>query len=148
MSHGIFPTGWATCPHTKKIKLKLLVLFLDEVLSLKNKSCVIEKIPVPALCFVYSHSYNNYVKITSTGERQIKLTKILIKQKHVIRILCKWGNSSKTTISRINVELSPSKKIFFIPFNDSPSKMMKNAFEFILKALFGLKIFKLLSWLF
>ena len=35
--------------------------------------------------------------------------------------------------------------IFFICFNDSPSKMMKNAFYFILKALFVLKIFKLSS---
>ena len=36
----------------------------------------------------------------------------------------------------------------FCTFNDSPSKMMNNAFYFILKALFVLKIFKLLSWLF
>ena len=39
------------------------------------------------------------------------------------------------------------KNIFFICFNDSPS-MMKNTFYFILKALFVLKIFKFLSWLF
>ena len=38
--------------------------------------------------------------------------------------------------------------MFFICFNDSPSKMMKNAFYFILKALSVLKIFKFLSWLF
>ena len=44
------------------------------------------------------------------------------------------------------VGLSPSKKIFFICFNDSPWKMMKNAFYFILKALFVLKVFKFLSW--
>ena len=37
-------------------------------------------------------------------------------------------------------------KIFIIIcFNDSPSKMMKNAFYFILKVLFVLKIFKFLS---
>ena len=36
----------------------------------------------------------------------------------------------------------------FICFNGSPSKMMKNTFYFILKALFVLKIFKFLSWLF
>ena len=39
------------------------------------------------------------------------------------------------------------KKII-ICFNDSPSKIMKNAFYFILKAIFVLKIFKFLSWLF
>ena len=37
------------------------------------------------------------------------------------------------------------KKNCFICFNDSPSKVMKNVFYFILKALFVLKIFKFLS---
>ena len=37
------------------------------------------------------------------------------------------------------------KKNFFIWFNDNPSEMMKNAFYFILKALFVLMVFKLLS---
>ena len=41
-----------------------------------------------------------------------------------------------------------SKKKKFICFNDSLSKMMKNAFYFILKTLFVLKIFKFLSWRF
>ena len=35
-----------------------------------------------------------------------------------------------------------------ICFNDSPSKIMKHAFYFMLKALFVLKIFKFLSWIF
>ena len=38
--------------------------------------------------------------------------------------------------------VSPSKKLVFICFNESSLKMMKNAFD---KALFVLKIFKLLS---
>ena len=38
-----------------------------------------------------------------------------------------------------------SKKFFYICFNDSPSKMIENAFYFIIKALFVLKIFKFLS---
>ena len=50
--------------------------------------------------------------------------------------------------TKIKVGLSPSKKNCFICFNDSPSEMMKNAFRFSLKALFFLKIFKFLSWLF
>ena len=41
-----------------------------------------------------------------------------------------------------------SKKKIIICFNDSSSKIMKNTFYFILKALFVLKIFKFLSWLF
>ena len=45
---------------------------------------------------------------------------------------------------KLKVGFSPSKKNFFICFNDSSSKMMKNAFYFILKAPFVLKIFKFL----
>ena len=48
----------------------------------------------------------------------------------------------------LKVGLSPSKQVFFIHFNESSLKMMKNAFYFILKALFVIKIFKFLSWLF
>ena len=40
-----------------------------------------------------------------------------------------------------------SKK-YFICFNNGPSKMMENAFYFILEAVFVLKIFKFLSLLF
>ena len=42
----------------------------------------------------------------------------------------------------LKVGLSPSKKICFVYFNESPLKVMKNAFCLILKALFILKIFK------
>ena len=41
--------------------------------------------------------------------------------------------------------LSPSKNSYLICFNESPLKMMKNVFFFILKSLFLLKIFKFLS---
>ena len=46
----------------------------------------------------------------------------------------------------VKVGLSPSKKICVISFIESPLKTIKNAFYFILKALFILKIFKFLSW--
>ena len=60
----------------------------------------------------------------------------------------------KTTINclsamLISLKVGPSPfKQFFFCFNESPLKMIKNAFYFILKALLVLKIFKLLSWLF
>ena len=68
-----------------------------------------------------------------------------------------FPNQIKFDLKSINEELilflkvghSPSKNFFwFTSMIDSPSKMMKNAFYFILKALFVLKIFKFLSWLF
>ena len=43
------------------------------------------------------------------------------------------------------VGLSPSKKCFYIFFNDSPSKILRSSFYFILRAPFVLKIFKFLS---
>ena len=46
------------------------------------------------------------------------------------------------------VGLSPSKKICVISLMESPLKMIRNTFYFILKGLFVLKIFKFLSWLF
>ena len=36
-------------------------------------------------------------------------------------------------------------KIIFVCFNESPLKMMENAFYFIIKALFVLKVFKCFS---
>ena len=48
-------------------------------------------------------------------------------------------------IGHVKEGLSPSNKFISIFFNKSPLKMMKNAFYFILKALFVLKIFKFLS---
>ena len=44
-----------------------------------------------------------------------------------------------------NVGLSPSKKIYVICLTESALKMIKNAFYFVLKALFVLKIFEFLS---
>ena len=49
---------------------------------------------------------------------------------------------------RLKLGLSPSKKNCIICFTESPLKMMKNAFFFILKALFLLKTFKFLLRLF
>ena len=53
-----------------------------------------------------------------------------------------------TDESNFKVGLSPSKKILFICFDESPLKMMKNSFYFTLEALFLHKIFKFLSWRF
>ena len=48
----------------------------------------------------------------------------------------------------IKVGLSPSEKNFYICFNESPLKKLKNGFYFILKALFILKIFRFFSCFF
>ena len=51
-------------------------------------------------------------------------------------------------IQTLKVGLSPSGKKCILCFIESPLKVMRNTFYFILKALFVLKIFKFLSWLF
>ena len=51
----------------------------------------------------------------------------------------------KNNLNYLKVGLLPSKKNIFICFNDSLAKIIKNAFYFILEALFVLKIFKPLS---
>ena len=49
--------------------------------------------------------------------------------------------------SELKLRLSPSKENCFIYFNKSSLKMMSDAFYFILKSLFILKIFKYLFWI-
>ena len=55
---------------------------------------------------------------------------------------------SRLLMISFKVGLSPLKKNYVICLIESPLKIMKNAFYFILKALFILKIFKFLSRLF
>ena len=43
--------------------------------------------PLPTLRCVYWHSYNNSVKIVPASTLQTELKKVLIKQKHVNRII-------------------------------------------------------------
>ena len=54
----------------------------------------------------------------------------------------------KTLFNLFKVGLSSSKKSSVNCLIESPLKMMKNAFYFILKTLFVLKLFKFLSQLF
>ena len=51
-------------------------------------------------------------------------------------------------MSHLKVGPSTSAKVFFIRFNESSIKTMKNAFCFMLKTLFILEIFTFLSSLF
>ena len=51
-------------------------------------------------------------------------------------------------LTQIKVRLSHSKKFCYISSNESPLKMIKNTFYFILKYLFVLKVIEFFSWLF
>ena len=70
---------------------------------------------------------------------------IVIKQKFLKKFPLRAPTHHSFTFK---IGLSPSTKICFIRFNEGLLKMMKNTFYFILKALFILEIFEVLSWLF
>ena len=84
-----------------------------------------------------------------------KIFKVFENNMKFIRAAC-WINMVINNIRRyygvimkvFKVGLSPSKKHDFVCFNESPLKIMKNAFYFKLQTLFVLKIFKFLYWLF
>ena len=59
-----------------------------------------------------------------------------------------WCDLHIQILEKFRVGLSPPKKICAICFIWNPLKIMNNAFYFILKAFFVLKILKFLSWLF
>ena len=52
---------------------------------------------------------------------------------------------AKETFLSLKVGLSPSKKNCVISFIESPLKVMKNVFYFVLKSLLFFKLFKFLS---
>ena len=56
-----------------------------------------------------------------------------------------WSKELGQKFKYLKVGFTPSEKVCVICFIKGPLKMMKNAFYFILKALFVLKIFKFLS---
>ena len=55
---------------------------------------------------------------------------------------------SRSSIQNVKVKLSPSKNFALFALLKDLENDLKNAFYFFLKALFVLKIFKFLSWLF
>ena len=59
--------------------------------------------------------------------------------------LPEYSRNYNNLIEKLNVGLSLSKKICVLCLTESPLKMIKNVFYFILKALFVLKVFKFLS---
>ena len=62
---------------------------------------------------------------------------------------CRWNKFQKNSILPLLLKVSKKNYVWLLFISPSPSlKMMENAFYFILKAPFFLKIFKFLSWLF
>ena len=89
-----------------------------------------------------------------------KISRIYVATKNNICIKINWTEQGlfsfllkiyNTFISifvvHLKLDCHPPKKINFICFNESPLKLVKNAFCSILKALFILKTFNVLSWL-
>ena len=106
---------------------------------------------------LFFYNPNNYISLSHshavTYTKSSKISSSLI-----VIIQLKYGLTFEMQYSFISyifsveiffkVGLSTSKKNCVICFIESPLKVIKNAFYFILKALFVLKVFKFLSWLF
>ena len=93
-----------------------------------------------AVCITEQYHYDRLVK--SSGNIKLLLSIVIViglakVAKNVFFLFA--------LMKSFKVKISPSKKICFICFDESPLKIMKNAFYFILKALFVVKIFKFLS---
>ena len=101
------------------------------------------------LCFMYYNAVpKNFAMLTG---KQLCCSVSLIKLQGfvflcILRIFIYFEKHLRVVASNYSFTLETDshlpKKIFFISFNDSPSRMMKNSFYFILKVLFVLKIFK------
>ena len=107
----------------RSYKLLLLIVILV-IINIFIISIIIVFITTQVCCSVLIFAIHSYIFII-----------IIFNIRFTVMVIIKFG-------------FSPSKKVIFICFNESPLKMMKNTFYFILKALCALKIFKFLSWFF
>ena len=101
--------------------------------------------------------YNDLISLITRIEDKISKCQVLISYQVLISIMSKPMKQQKKSkfidncnitdkhLGRRGLHLNSDshlpKKIIFICFNESPLEMMKNAFYFILKALFDLDIF-------
>ena len=101
--------------------------------------------------------YNDLISLITRIEDKISKCQVLISYQVLISIMSKPTKQQKKSkfidtcnitdkhLGRRGLHLNSDshlpKKIIFICFNESPLEMMKNAFYFILKALFDLDIF-------
>ena len=110
-----------------------------------------------SLCKSLSSCYLYFLNLSvgCNGYSGWEYTELTNKSNLYVHLETNWMSHTKSSRPldvfschiRVKVGLSPSKKKCFICFSGSTSKMMKNAFYFLLKAFFVLKIFKFLSWI-
>ena len=76
--------------------------------------------------------------------RKLRFIKSQTGKQILLNISRSKGNQAKK-FTQLKSDSHLPNKILFVCFNESPLKMMKNAFYFILKALFVLETFKFRS---
>ena len=98
---------------------------------------------------VFQKKFKSYSRTHSSGKHELYYTarlddeNIFILYKNIIR-----GLTIKLNLTLVYSRILIFQKKNFICFNESPLKLMKNVFCFMLKTIFVLKIFKFLSSLF
>ena len=128
----------------------MVVLKKDEDIPLHVKTFFISFIFVRKKVVCYMIQLDNYSSFVHT---QPNIFLVKIRNSYLLsthwKIYWKRFRRSIIFLRRISFKTKIELfKVFYICFNESLLKMMKNAFYLILKALFFLKIFKVLSWLF
>ena len=111
--------------------VKLVGVIIDRNLTWKNHIVVIE------------NKISKIIGVLYRASPLLDFKSLLKNYFFFIHISVSYANIAWA--STFKVGLSPSKKICFICFNESPLKMVKNTFYFILRALLVLKILKFLS---
>ena len=116
--------------------------------------CDFNKVPLPFYWnhtwkWVFSESLLHIFRIPFYKNTYGELLLGVLPQTRYFQEFCKnpQGNTPRLSPFLLKSDLHSPKKTF-ICINESPLKLMENAFYFILRALFVLKLFKLLSWLF
>ena len=104
-----------------------LISFLSTVYVIERKSTIYFRLNVKILIYPY---------------QEVKKWKNVELLPSILRIFSSILRTKLRSLNYLNPGSHLEKKCFFICFSYSPSKMMKNAFYFILKALFVIKIFK------
>ena len=90
------------------------------------------------------HQHKNSILINDADITKIVVSSKFAFGKKAFKYFTGYENDYVKTIP-LKSDSHPPKKVCFISFNEGPLKMVKNAFYFILKALFILNIFKCLS---
>ena len=130
----------------------ILCEMFPEIEILTNELCILQNIsPIRVLQTLVGKRIWGCSELDARSLRKVLIWFDISKFKRSMlksprRTIFLLASLNKLSKKELKSDSHLPKKFLFICFNESPLKMMKNAFYFILKAPFVFKIFKVLSW--